>query len=81
MKSSSDIIRTHIYLFIFLSVFGRIALKTVDETKVNIEHVSRKEQMHVTLAALEKTIAFYSQNIDKVNLDSVFGLRVGQGML
>ena len=32
------------------------------------------------LKSLQKVLEFYSRNVEKVNLDSVFGIRVGQGM-
>ena len=31
------------------------------------------------LKSLQKVLEFYSRNVEKVNLDSVFGIRVGQG--
>lgn len=33
------------------------------------------------LSSLEKVVDFYARNIDKVNLDSIFGLRVAEGCI
>lgn len=32
------------------------------------------------LKSLQKVLEFYSRSVEQVNLDSVFGIRVGQGM-
>ena len=45
----------------------------------NVVSVSQRGTMEVLMLSMERAVSFYAENIEKVNLDSVFGLRVGQG--
>ena len=53
--------------------------KTIGEG--NLDATSHMGTMRALLFSMEKAVSFYSQNVEKVNLDSLFGLRVGQGRL
>lgn len=67
-------------LLLLLAFFKRCAAKTVGGDELQFENgVKPLRQMEAIFHGLQKAVNFYSQNVEKVNLDSVFGLRVGQG--
>ncbi len=49
--------------------------KSFDDEK----SMSSEDLLSKTLSALERAVAFYSKDYDKVNLDTIFGLRMCQG--
>ena len=67
------------YLVIsLLCLYQGESVKSVDDFQLS--NVKANGWTDKILDSLEKAVQFYSSNIEKVNLDSVFGLRVGQGL-
>ena len=79
MLFSSDSYTKVLFLVSLASRFRDIMPKTFNVG--NGDSADRRETMKALLSSMEKAVFFYSENIEKVNLDSVFGLRVGQGSL
>ena len=65
------------FLVSFCSFLGYVIPSAIADG--NVVNVGQGGTMEVLIFSMEKAVSFYSENIEKVNLDSVFGLRVGQG--
>lgn len=71
MATMSKVCVPFLVLLISHSLYST-SLKNHNEGQVNVSRILR---------SLEKVAHFYARNIDKVNLDSIFGLRVAEGCI
>ena len=58
-------------------LFGSISRSVIASSRKNTLEIYTER----TVKSLEKVVSFYADNVDKVNLDSIYGLRVAQGGL
>ncbi|XP_028395060.1 UPF0764 protein C16orf89-like [Dendronephthya gigantea] len=59
------------------------ALESSSSTNTD-QHFSQKEYMRIlnqTIHAIDRLLSFYEEEIEQVNLDAIFGLRVAEGAL